>query len=131
MIHAHGRNKKEWNNLESILTSVKKMLGITEEYTIFDADIITHINSVFSTLYQIGVGPKEGFSIESSTATWSDFVSDESRLKFVKSYVYLKVRMLFDPPLTSSVLTSMENMASEYEWRLLVGAEEEAKNVGV
>ncbi len=117
--------------MESILTSVKKMLGITEEYTIFDADIITHINSVFSTLYQIGVGPKEGFSIESSTATWSDFVSDESRLKFVKSYVYLKVRMLFDPPLTSSVLTSMENMASEYEWRLLVGAEEEAKNVGV
>lgn len=109
--------------MESILTSIKKMLGITERYTIFDADIIMHINSVFATLTQLGVGPSEGFSIEDDDSTWSDFIPEGSKLESVKSYMYLKVRMLFDPPLTSSVLESMNRMASEYEWRLQVAAD--------
>lgn len=109
--------------MESILTSIKKMLGITERYTIFDADIIMHINSVFATLTQLGVGSSEGFSIEDDDSTWSDFIPEGSKLESVKSYMYLKVRMLFDPPLTSSVLESMNRMASEYEWRLQVAAD--------
>lgn len=109
--------------MESILTSIKKMLGIMERYTIFDADIIMHINSVFATLTQLGVGPSEGFSIEDDDSTWSDFIPEGSKLESVKSYMYLKVRMLFDPPLTSSVLESMNRMASEYEWRLQVAAD--------
>ncbi len=99
------------------------MLGITESYTIFDTDIIIHINSVFATLTQLGVGPKEGFMIKDYNLTWNDFISKGSKLEFVKSYMYLKVRMLFDPPLTSSVLESMNRMASEYEWRLQVATE--------
>jgi hypothetical protein len=114
---------KGGSKLESILTSIKKMLGIMERYTIFDADIIMHINSVFATLTQLGVGPSEGFSIEDDDSTWSDFIPEGSKLESVKSYMYLKVRMLFDPPLTSSVLESMNRMASEYEWRLQVAAD--------
>ena len=109
--------------MESILTSVKKMLGISESYVVFDADILMHINSVFATLTQLGVGPIEGFAIEDANATWRDFLQEGSKLEFVKSYMYLQVRMLFDPPLTSSVLESMNRMASEYEWRLQVAAE--------
>ena len=83
--------------MESILTSIKKMLGITEEYTHFDADIIMHINSVFVTLRQLGVGPKEGFRIEDEASLWSDFISeDDMRFESVKTYIYLKVRLLFD-----------------------------------
>lgn len=108
---------------ESILISVKKMLGITESVTVFDMDIITHINSVFATLCQLGVGPDSGFAITDDSAVWADFVPDDHRLEFIRSYMYLKVRMLFDPPLTSSVAESMNRMASECEWRLQVAAE--------
>lgn len=107
-----------------ILASVKKMLGITDPYTVFDDDIITHINSVFATLAQLGVGPPEGFTVCGDEEKWSDFIPEGSKLESVKSYMYLKVRMLFDPPLTSSVLESMNRMASEFEWRLQVAAEE-------
>lgn len=106
--------------MESILTSIKKLLGIAEEYEHFDNDIIMHINSVLMTLTQIGVGPEEGFSITDKYATWSDFIPDMSKLHAVKSYVYLKVRLLFDPPLNSAVMESMNRMATELEWRLNV-----------
>lgn len=109
--------------MDSILDSVKKYLGITEEYTVFDQDIIMHINSVFFTLNQLGVGPEGGFSISDKTSIWTDYIPEGSKLEAVKSYMYLKVRMLFDPPTSSFVLTSMENMAKEYEWRLNVQAE--------
>lgn len=109
--------------MDSILDSVKKCLGITEEYTAFDQDIIMHINSVFFTLNQLGVGPEDGFSISNKTAIWTNYIPEGSKLEAVKSYMYLKVRMLFDPPTSSFVLTSMENMAKEYEWRLNVQAE--------
>lgn len=110
--------------MESILISIKKMLGITEEYTHFDADLIMHINSVFVTLKQLGVGPKEGFRIEDDTSLWSDFIpEDDMRFESVKTYIYLKVRLLFDPPLNSAVIESINRISNELEWRLNIEAE--------
>jgi hypothetical protein len=103
---------------DSILTSTKKVLGITEDYTPFDVDILMHINSVFSTLHQLGIGPTAGFSIEDATPTWSDFLGDDDRLNSVKTYVYLKVRLAFDPPGTSYLIQAIERQAQELEWRL-------------
>ena len=109
--------------MESILTSIKKLLGIDEEYTQFDSDIIMHINSVFLNLTQLGVGPSEGFQIEDDSDTWEDFIGDSNQLQAVKSYAYLKVKLLFDPPLSSSVIESMNRMVTELEWRLNVAVE--------
>lgn len=109
--------------MESILTSVKKMLGITEEYEHFDQDIIMHINSVFMILTQLGVGPPEGFFIESSLESWTDFVEDTSQIEGIKSYMYMKVKLLFDPPDRASVMESYNRLISEFEWRLNVAAE--------
>lgn len=106
--------------MESILTSIKKLLGITEEYAQFDQDIIIHINSVLSILTQLGVGPERGFSIKDETSVWTDFINDDLRLTAVKSYVYLKVKLLFDPPLSSAVIDSTNRMISELEWRINV-----------
>lgn len=107
----------------SILTSIKKMLGVAEDYTEFDKDIITHINSVFLNLTQLGVGPEEGFMIEDDTAVWEDFIDDSIRLQAVKTYMYLKVKLLFDPPLSSSVTESFTRMIAELEWRLNVAVD--------
>lgn len=104
--------------MERILTSTKKMLGIAEEYEQFDADLIMHINSVFSILTQLGVGPPEGFLIEDKSATWTDFIEDKATLQMVKSYMYAKVRLLFDTPLSSAVIEVLNRMVSEFEWRL-------------
>lgn len=106
--------------MESILTSIKKLLGITEEYEQFDQDIIIHINSVLSVLTQLGVGPTKGFSIKDEKSVWKDFIKDDLRLEVVKSYVYLKVKLLFDPPLSSAVIESTNRMISELEWRINV-----------
>ena len=103
---------------DSILLSVKKMLGLTEEYDAFDLDIITHINSVFTILTQIGVGPSNGFMIEDKTAIWTNFIKDMSLYHLVKSYMVLKVRLLFDPPISSAALECCKTQANEYEWRL-------------
>lgn len=107
----------------SILTSIKKMLGVAEDYTEFDEDIITHINSVFLNLTQLGVGPEEGFMIEDDTAVWEDFIVDSIQLQAVKTYMYLKVKLLFDPPLSSSVTESFTRMIAELEWRLNVAVD--------
>ena len=107
----------------SILTSIKKMLGVAEDYTEFDEDIITHINSVFLNLTQLGVGPEEGFMIEDDTAAWEDFIVDSIKLQAVKTYMYLKVKLLFDPPLSSSVTESFTRMIAELEWRLNVAVD--------
>lgn len=109
--------------MESILTSIKKLLGLTESYDHFDADIIMHINSVFMALTQMGVGPSEGFVIEDETTTWSDFAENTIPIESVKSYIYLRVRLLFDPPSSSAVIESMNRMISEFEWRLNVAAD--------
>lgn len=112
--------------MESILTSIKKLLGITEEYEHFDEDIIMHINSVFMILTQLGVGPPEGFRIEDKTATWNKFISDDVRFDSVKSYMHLKVKLLFDPPLSSAAIESMNRMINEFEWRINVAAESQS-----
>lgn len=109
--------------MESILTSIKKLLGPTEEDTQFDANIIMHINSVFSTLTQLGVGPNEGFSIADKKSVWSDFMEENPRLEAVKTYMYLRVKLVFDPPLSSALIASMERQIAELEWRLNVAAE--------
>lgn len=109
--------------MDSILTSIKKLLGINEDYEHFDADIIMHINSVLMILTQLGVGPEEGFSIQDKTKTWGDFLGkDATLLEGVRSYVYMKVRMVFDPPTSTATVESMTRLANELEWRLnLVG----------
>lgn len=106
----------------SILSDVKKMIGPSEIYDQFDLDIMVHINSVFNILQQLGVGPKEGFSITGNSETWDDYVSgmeDKNIIQMVKSYMYLKVRMQFDPP-TGSVASAFQEQIKEYEWRLSV-----------
>lgn len=110
--------------MESILQSIKKLLGITEEYTAFDADIIMHINSVFMILNQLGIGPEKGFSISDETAVWSDYLPEDNKnFEAAKTYVYMKVRLIFDPPMSSAVIEAMKHNISELEWRLNVEAE--------
>lgn len=103
---------------ESILTSIKAQLGIREDYTAFDSQLIMHINSVLMVLSQLGVGPTSGLAISDKTSTWSDFLSSNKKLEATKSYVGMKVKMMFDPPTTSVVADSMNRMINEFEWRL-------------
>ena len=110
--------------MESILTSIKKLLGIAEEYEHFDNDIIMHINSVFMILTQLGVGPSKGFMITDASASWDDFLPEDSeKLQAVKTYMYMKVRLMFDPPTSSAVMESMNRTISELEWRLNVAVD--------
>ena len=110
--------------MDSILTSIKKMLGIAEEYTHFDADITMHINSVFMILTQLGVGPSTGFRINDKNDLWSDFLqSDTIDMEAIKTFIYLKVKLVFDPPTSSATIAAMQEMAKEYEWRLNTSAE--------
>jgi hypothetical protein len=105
---------------ESILDSTKKALGIETPDTSFDAEIIMHINSVFSTLEQLGVGPAGGFAIADNTPVWSDLLGTDKRLNQVKTYVYLRVRLLFDPPQSSYAINAMQDQIKEHEWRMNV-----------
>ena len=103
----------------SILNDIKKLLGIESTYDAFDPDLIMHINSAFSILNQLGVGPKNGFAITDKTSEWTDFVDDD-RLNTVRTYVYLTVKILFDPPSQTSSLETMKEYKKELEWRLMV-----------
>lgn len=107
---------------ESILTSVKKaLMGVTEDYKAFDDQLILHINGVFSTLNQLGVGPKNGYIISSDEETWSDYLGEnENLLAFVKPYMVNKVKLAFDPPSSSFVLNSLEKQTEELTWRIRV-----------
>lgn len=109
--------------MDSILTSIKKLLGISEEYEHFDPDIIMHINSVFSILTQIGIGPEEGFRITNKEAKWNDYINDNSKIEMVKTYMHLKVKLVFDPPLSSAVIEAVNQSIKELEWRLNVAIE--------
>jgi hypothetical protein len=111
---------------DSILTNVKKILSISEDYTAFDLDIMTHINSVFSTLNDLGIGPVEGFEINDAEAVWQDFLEGDKRLNGVKSYIYLRVRLIFDPPGTSYHISAIKEQIQELEWRLNRYREEES-----
>jgi hypothetical protein len=103
---------------DSILESTKKNLSIAADDTTFDSTIVMHINSVLNTLHDLGIGPAEGFMIEGESEEWEEFLDDEILLNSAKSYIYLKVRLLFDPPATSFHINSLENLAKEEEWRL-------------
>lgn len=111
---------------DSILNDTKKILGIDPSMTNFDTDVVIHINSVFSILTQLGIGPADGFMIQDDTATWDAFIGSDPRLNLVKSYVYLRVRLMFDPPTTSYLVESMKTQVHEYEWRLNVQREGES-----
>lgn len=107
----------------SILTSIKDMLGLREEQKNFDNTIVIHINKVFKDLNQLGVGPEEGFKILDEFVSWNEYITDTDKFNDVITYMYLKVKLLFDPPLSSTVIASMERMISECEFRLNVEAE--------
>lgn len=109
---------------DSILESTKKNLNLASDYTAFDQDVIMYINSVFSTLNQLGVGPVEGFMIEDDASTWDAFLEGDPRLNHVKTYIYLRVRMLFDPPTTGYHVEAMKEQIKELEWRLNVQRED-------
>lgn len=116
--------------MDSILTSIKLQLGITEEQTSFDQQLVIHINSVFSILSQLGVGPKEGFSIEDEDATWDDYIDNIATLRMVRSYVYMKVRLIFDPPASGTVMEAIKQNIAELEWRLNVEVDPKIQNGG-
>ena len=111
---------------DRILPNIKKLLGMEENYTAFDTDITLFINSAIGTLTQLGIGPAEGFAIEDATATWTDFLGDDPRLNSAKTYVFLRVRLVFDPPSTSFVINALTEQMKELEWRLNVQREGEA-----
>lgn len=121
-----NENKEVVDPKNSILTSIKKLLGITESCTDFDTDIIMHINTVLMTLNQLGVGT-EGFQIEDKNAVWSEFI-DPNKLAATKSYVHLRVKLLFDPPLNSAIIEAIKESIKELEWRLNVRVEFESED---
>lgn len=106
--------------MDSILQSIKKLLGIDAEYEHFDPDIIMHINTVFAVLKQLGVGPSDGFSISDASAIWTDYTTDGSFNEAVKTYIYLKVRLIFDPPTSGAAVETMKELIKELEFRLNV-----------
>ena len=109
--------------MESVLTTIKKMLGIDEDYEHFDQDIIIHINTVLMTLNQLGAGPETPVAITNKDDTWYSTLGEIKNIEAVKTYIYLKVRILFDPPTSSFVLESMNRQADEYGWRLNIQSE--------
>lgn len=112
--------------MDYILASIKKLLGIQPEYKAFDDDIIIHINTVFMILNQLGVGPTEGFSISHGHEKWSDYCTAQNE-NAVRTFVYLKVRLMFDPPTSSALMDSINNMLAELEWRLYLEGDNKAK----
>ena len=106
--------------IQSILDSTKKILGIAPEYKAFDHDIITHINTAFSTLQQLGVGPAEGFMIEDDTVEWDTFLAGTIPLNQVKTYIFMRTKLLFDPPPNSFGISAMVDQVKEMEWRMMV-----------
>ena len=102
----------------SILQSVKKTLNLAPDYEAFDEDVLMHINSTFSTLHQLGVGPALGYAIEDGAETWQDFLGNDARLNNIKTYIFLRVRLLFDPPATGFHVKAMEEQIKELEWRI-------------
>lgn len=113
---------------DSILITIKNMLGITKDYNVFDSDLIVHINSTFTILSQLGIGPEQGFSISGDEEIWADFLEEKTNYEFIKTFIYLKVRLAFDPPTNSFLVTAIEKQISELEWRLYMEAEGDEKN---
>ena len=108
---------------ESIFKTIKSLLGPDADYDAFDQDILIFINGTLATLTQLGIGPPEGFRITGETETWSDLLGDYKDLESVKTYIYMKVRLVFDPPSNSSVMNAFEEACKEFEWRLNVAVD--------
>lgn len=108
---------------DSILISTKKILGLPKDHEEFDLDVVLHINSVLSTLDQLGIGPEGAFMIEDDTATWTELLGNDNRLNAVKTYVYLRVRLLFDPPTVGYHVEALKEQIKELEFRLNVTRE--------
>ena len=103
---------------ESILKTIKQLIGCPDDFEQFDLDLIVHINLAFATLTHIGVGPKEGYRITGADNAWSEFEDDAQKLSLIKDYVYIKTRLLFDPPISGSLMDSLKEQLKEMEWRL-------------
>lgn len=116
--------------MSSILESVKKALGINEDQNEFDPELIMHINTILATLTQIGVGSEDGFAITGKENEWSEFIPDEPKWSQVKTYVYTKVRLIFDPPQSSAAIDAMKKVADELEWRIYTEANKNKKEEG-
>lgn len=112
---------------ESILLTIKKMLGLEDDYGAFDTDVIVGINSAIFVLTQLGIGPQGGFSIHGPGETWRELIGNAKNLEAVKSYIYIKTRLVFDPPTNSFLLDALNKQAQEFEWRLNVNAEHKEK----
>ena len=104
--------------MDSILNSIKKLLGVSQDYDVFDQDIIMHINSAFMILQQLGAGPKTPFMITDAEDKWTDFLGTGKGLELIKSYIYMRVRLMFDPPTTSFALDAINKQIQEFEWRI-------------
>lgn len=124
MVNSLGESGINVSVEESILLSIKQLLGILESETHFDTDIIIHINTALTTLKQLGVGPEDGYKVIDANNKWSEFIQDKDRLDSVKTYIYLKVKLVFDPPLNASLMDSFKETIRELEWRLNVAVEE-------
>lgn len=108
---------------DSILISIKKMLGIDKDYDVFDLDVMININTILSVLYQLGVESAKDFRIRGIEETWADLSNDTVLVSLLKDYIYLRVRILFDPPNNSFLLNSIEDQIKEFEWRINIQAE--------
>lgn len=108
----------------SIMDDVKHMLGLLPAETAFDSDVMIHVNTIFTTLHQLGVGSDEGFMIEDNSTQWDEFITDD-RLNGIKSYMFLRAKLLFDPPQVGFVIASMDRQIAELEWRIRLEAEEQ------
>lgn len=115
---------------DSILNTIKKMLGMDAEYTAFDTDIIVHINSCFMKLNQLGVGPKTPFIITGKDETWTSFFGGKGDVEAAKTYIYINVKLVFDPPTSSFVVEALKEMEKEYEWRLMAQVEQPVEEEG-
>lgn len=122
MILAHGNQCKGDDVVDSILNTIKKLVGLDKDYGAFDIDLIVAINSAFMILNQLGVGPLRPFSIKGSDETWEQFSRNIEFIELVKSYIYLRTRLVFDPPSTGVLHEAIERQISEFEWRLMVQA---------
>lgn len=112
--------------MESILTSIKQQLGYEARETGFDEELITHINTVLADLAQLGVGPPDGFEIEDETSTWQDFIPDMKKFNAVKTYIYMRVKLIFDSAtMSSALIDSFNKQCDRFEWRLNHAAESE------
>jgi hypothetical protein len=108
---------------ESILDSIKGLLGIAADDTTFDTDVITHINTVMADLYQLGIGPPEGFAIQDNTSKWSDLLGTDKRFESVKTYVYIEVKLVFDPPQSSALIESLKRTSDKLAFRISITPE--------